>query len=39
MDAVREEQRQWLNYKDSQNQDNSLENKVRCYNLVEVYMR
>lgn len=39
MEAVREEQRQWLNYRDSQNQDNSLENKARCYNLVEAYMR
>lgn len=39
MDAVREEQRQWLNYRDSQGQDNSLENKARCYNLVEAYMR
>lgn len=39
MEAVREEQRQWLNYRDSQNQDSSLENKARCYNLVEAYMR
>lgn len=39
MEAVREEQRQWLNYRDSQNQDNSLENKARCYNLVKAYMR
>lgn len=39
MEAVREEQRQWLNYRDSQGQDNSLENKARCYNLVEAYMR
>ena len=39
MEAVREEQRQWINYRDSQNQDNSLENKARCYNLVEAYMR
>ena len=39
MEAVREEQRQWLNYRDSQGQDNSLENKARCYNLVKAYMR
>ena len=39
MEAVREEQRQWLNYRDSQGQDNSLENKARCYNLIEAYMR
>lgn len=39
MEAVREEQRQWLNYRDSQGQDNNLENKARCYNLVEAYMR
>ena len=39
MEAVREEQIQWLNYRDSQGQDNSLENKARCYNLVEAYMR
>ena len=39
MEAVREEQRQWLNHRDSQGQDNGLENKARCYNLVEAYMR
>ena len=39
MEAVREEQRQWLNYRESQNQDNRFENKARCYNLVEAYMR
>ena len=39
MEAVREEQRQWLNFRDSQGQDSSLENKARCYNLVEAYMR